>query len=207
MTLRRAKMRTMNALLILAHPKPGSFNHAIADAVETALAGAGLAVVRHDLYAERFDPIMTQQEIDEGVSQNPLVEQHCKQLVEADLVAVVHPNWWGQPPAILKGWVDRVVRQGLAYRFTEKGPEGLLRARVALVVNTANTPIEIERQMFGDPLANLWDACTFRFVGVPDVRRRLYEPIIVSTPEQREGWLQDAAAAARAAAEAVGNHR
>jgi NAD(P)H dehydrogenase (quinone) len=193
----------MNALVILAHPKPGSFNHALADVVATALVETGLDVVRHDLYAERFDPIMTQQEIDAGSSQDPLVEQHCRELAAADLVAVVHPNWWGQPPAILKGWVDRVVRQGLAYRFTEKGPEGLLHVKVALVLNTANTPLEVELRMFGDPLANLWDACTFGFIGVPDVRRRLYEPIIVSTPEQRAGWLRDADAAARSAAGAL----
>ena len=187
----------MNALLILAHPKPGSFNHAIADAVETAFADGGLRVVRHDLYAERFDPIMTQEEIDAGVTKDPLVERHCEDLAAADLVAVVHPNWWGQPPAILKGWVDRVIRQGLAYRFTEKGPEGLLHVKAALIFNTANTPLEIEMRMFGDPLDNLWDACTFSFIGVPEVRRRLYEPIIVSTQEQRQEWLRDAARTAQ----------
>jgi putative NADPH-quinone reductase len=182
----------MNALVVLAHPKPGSFNHALADAVRRTLDEAGARVIYHDLYAEAFDPVMTADEIEAKVSTDPLVERHCQELAEADLVAVVHPNWWGQPPAILKGWVDRVVRQGLAYRFTANGPEGLLHVRGALVLNTANTPLETELKLFGDPLANLWDACTFGFIGVPRVVRRLYEPVIVSTAAQREAWLADA---------------
>ncbi len=182
----------MNALVVLAHPKPGSFNHALADVVRRTLDVAGARVVYHDLYAEAFDPVMTADEIEAKVSTDPLVERHCRELAEADLVAVVHPNWWGQPPAILKGWVDRVVRQGLAYRFTANGPEGLLRVRGALVLNTANTPLETEMKLFGDPLANLWDACTFGFIGVPKVVRRLYEPVIVSTEPQRKEWLEDA---------------
>jgi NAD(P)H dehydrogenase (quinone) len=182
----------MNALVVLAHPKAGSFNHALADVVRRTLDEAGVSVVYHDLYAEAFDPVMTAEEIEAKVSTDPLVERHCRELAEADLVAVVHPNWWGQPPAILKGWVDRVVRQGLAYRFTANGPEGLLRVRGALVLNTANTPLETEMKLFGDPLANLWDACTFGFIGVPKVLRRLYEPVIVSTEPQRKEWLEDA---------------
>jgi NAD(P)H dehydrogenase (quinone) len=182
----------MNALVILAHPKPGSLNHALADVVRTTLLEAGVHVSLHDLYAEAFDPVMTAQEIEARVSSDPLVERHCEELRKADLVAVIHPNWWGQPPAILKGWVDRVVRQGLAYRFTAQGPEGLLHVRGALILNTANTPLETERALFGDPLANLWDACTFRFIGVAKVVRRLYEPVIVSSEPQRKAWLEDA---------------
>ena len=196
-------MADLQALLILAHPKPGSFNHAIAEAVLAGLRERSVRVAFHDLYAEGFDPVMTQDEIDSGRSEDALVEQHCQELARAHLIAVVHPNWWGQPPAILKGWVDRVVRQGLAYRFSEKGPQGLLRARMALVFNTANTPLEDELRLFGDPLANLWGACTFDFVGIPDVRRRLYEPVIVSTLEQRQEWLRDVAGTVQAAVDAL----
>jgi len=187
----------MNALVILAHPKPGSLNHALADVVRRTLEEAGARIHYHDLYAEAFDPVMTAEEIEARVSTDPLVERHCLELREADLMAVVHPNWWGQPPAILKGWVDRVVRQGLAYRFTPNGPEGLLHLRGALVLNTANTPLETEIRLFGDPLANLWEACTFRFIGVPRVVRRLYEPVIVSTEPQRKAWIEDARQATR----------
>ena len=63
----------------------------------------------------------------------------------------------GQPPAILKGWIDRVIRPGVAYRFLEGDsgegvPLGLLRAQTALVFNTANTPEDRESLVFRDRL-------------------------------------------------------
>ena len=63
----------------------------------------------------------------------------------------------GQPPAILKGWIDRVIRPGVAYRFLEGDsgegvPLGLLRAQTALVFNTANPPEDQESVVFRDPL-------------------------------------------------------
>jgi len=114
----------------------------------------------------------------------------------------VHPNWWSQAPAILKGWLDRVLRPGEAYRFgsNEKGEGvviGLLKARAALVLSTSNTPRETELALYGDPLDNFWKRCVWGFCGVPQVARHNFESIIVSTPEQRSQWLQDAAHLAR----------
>ncbi len=65
------------------------------------------------------------------------------------------------PPAILKGWVDRVIRPGVAYEFLEGDggegvPCGLLRARAVLVFNTGNTYLEREMKIFGDPLETIW---------------------------------------------------
>jgi len=45
------------------------------------------------------------------------IKQHCEEIALVDGIVIVHPNWWGQPPAILKGWVDRVIRPGVAYEF------------------------------------------------------------------------------------------
>ncbi len=50
-------------------------------------------------------------------------EKYADELMASDLLIFVHPNWWGQPPAILKGWIDRVFRPGLTYRF-EEGDSG-----------------------------------------------------------------------------------
>jgi len=98
----------------------------------------------------------------------------------------------GQPPAIPKGWVDRVIRPGLAYEFLEgDGGEGvpvsLLKAKCALFFNTANTPEEREMEVFGDPLETLWKSCVFGLCGVSDVRRRTFSVVVTSTPEERGG--------------------
>ncbi|WP_353479750.1 NAD(P)H-dependent oxidoreductase [Streptomyces sp. ALI-76-A] len=66
----------------------------------------------------------------------------------------VHPNWWGMPPAVLVGWVQRVLAPGVAYRLgTAAGePAGLLKAGKALVLNMSDTPADREESEFGDPL-------------------------------------------------------
>ena len=193
----------MNVLVVLGHPKQGSFNHAIAEAVVATLRAGGHHVTFHDLYQERFDPVLPAAEIRAGAELPPVVAEHCRALAACDGIVIVHPNWWGQPPAILQGWVDRVVRAGVAYRFDEGDagegvPIPLLRARAALILNTTDTPLERERAEFGDPLERIWKDCILRYCGVRTVVRRTYGVVVTSTPEARRGWLDDAVAEVRA---------
>ena len=188
----------MNILVILAHPRHGSFNHAIADAACAAARRNGHRAIFHDLCAEGFDPCLPAGEIPDDGPVPPAIQQHCRELQEADGIVIVHPNWWGQPPAILKGWIDRVVRPGVAYRFQEGdsgegAPVGLLKAKAALVFNTSNTPAAREQSVFGDPLETLWKNCVFGLCGVTRVERRTFNVVVTSTPEQRRAWLEEVA--------------
>lgn len=186
----------MNISIILAHPNPGSFNHAIAKAAAEALCQNGHEVVLHDLYQEQFDPLLPAAELLRDPTLAPALARHCEETVNADGIIIVHPNWWGMPPAILKGWIDRVLRPEVAYRFevNDKGegvPVGLLKARAAIVFNTANTPDDREREIFGDPLELLWKKCVFALCGVKRVHRRPFTVVVTSTPEQRAHWLAE----------------
>ncbi|NLT38269.1 MAG: flavodoxin family protein [Methanomassiliicoccus sp.] len=186
----------MNILVVLAHPSPESFNHAIASTVLEQLGKDGHAVNFHDLCAEGFDPLLPAQEIPKGATLDEGLSLHCRQLAEADGIVIIHPNWWGQPPAVLKGWVDRVVRPGVAYKFVEGDggegvPEGLLKAKVALVFNTSNTPMDRERAVFGDPLEAIWKSCIFDLCGVRTFHRRMFSVIVTSTCEKRSEWLTE----------------
>jgi putative NADPH-quinone reductase len=103
------------------------------------------------------------------------------------------------PPAILTGWVDRVLRPGVAYRFLEGDggegvPQGLLRARAAIVLNTANTLPAREARAFGDPLERIWKDCIFGLCGVARVERRTFTVVVTSAPEERRAWLAEARA-------------
>jgi putative NADPH-quinone reductase len=182
--------------IILAHPKSGSFNHAIAKRANATLRELGHEVRFHDLHSERFDPVLPAEELPSEAPQPELVAQHCREIAEAEGIVVVHPNWWGQPPAILTGWIDRVLRAGVAYRFLEGDsgegvPVGLLRARSAIVLNTSNTPPEREERVFGDPLEAIWRSCIFGLCGVSRVERRTFSVVVTSTAEQRARWLAD----------------
>jgi NAD(P)H dehydrogenase (quinone) len=113
-----------------------------------------------------------------------------------DGIIVIHPNWWGQPPAILKGWIDRVLRPGVAYTFAEgdKGDGeliGLLIAKAVLVFNTSNTPRERELSVYGDPLESLWKNNMFISCGAKSFYRRNFGVIITSSPEERTEWLKE----------------
>jgi NAD(P)H dehydrogenase (quinone) len=186
----------MRILVVLAHPEPASFNHAIAAAAREALAADGHEVAFHDLYAERFDPVLPAAEVSETGRAAPEVARACEELGQADGLVFIHPNWWGMPPAILTGWIDRVFRPGTAYRFLpgdggEGVPEGLLRARAAMVFNTSNTRPEREQRLFGDPLERTWTHCILGLCGVPHVLRRTFATVVDSTPEQRDSWLNE----------------
>lgn len=184
----------MQISVILAHPDPKSFNHAIAQTAVQALKKNGHIAIFHDLYQEKFDPLLPVKEIPENAKLPANIKKHCKEIAIADGLLIIHPNWWGQPPAILKGWVDRVIRPGIAYEFLEGDsgegvPGGLLKAKAALVYNTSNTESEREKRVFGDPLETIWKNCIFGLCGVTNFHRRMFNVIVTSTEKQRKNWL------------------
>ena len=125
----------------------------------------------------------------------PDLVRYCEELQRAVGLILIHPNWWGQPPAAMKGWIDRVFRAGVAYQFLEGDsgegvPIGLLRAQAAIIFNTSNTLPEREMHEFGDPLDRLWKKCILEFCGVQSILRKTFSVVITSTPAQREAWLQ-----------------
>ena len=186
----------MKISLILAHPQEGSFNHAIARTAAQQLADNGHRVFFHDLYQEGFDPLLPGEEIAQDAPLPELVARHCRQIGEAEGIVVVHPNWWGQPPALLKGWVDRVIRPGVAYKFIEGDngegvPKGLLKAKAAIVFNTSNTEAVRETAVFGDPLETIWKNCIFGLCGVTAFYRRMFTVVVTSTEAQRKQWLAE----------------
>jgi len=184
----------MKISLILGHPTPGSFNHALAAETIGVLKANGHAVVFHDLYQEQFDPLMQTGEIPRGAKMPAAVEKHAAELEQADGLVIVHPNWWCQPPAILKGWIDRVLRPGRAYNFVPDGKGGgkavgLLKIKSALVITTANNPQDKEIELYGDPLEVFWKKVVFGICGIPDVHRLVFSPVIGSAVETRQAWL------------------
>lgn len=179
----------MNASVILAHPSPGSFNHALAGAALRGLERAGFEVVFHDLYAEGFDPSLKASEVDTTAFADVLARTHAEELLVASKVVVVHPVWFFHPPAMVKGWVDRVVREGIAFEMTADGVAGHLTARSALVVTTANSARAFEIEVLNDPLTAFWRKCVFGPAGVPVTELLALGPVRGSSSDTRRAWL------------------
>ncbi len=186
----------MRVLVVLGHPTGPSLNRDIAERAVQSLRTNGHEVIFHDLYAEGFDPIMTAEEAAGEPATDPAIRRYADELTEADGIVIVHPNWWGMPPAMMKGWIDRAFRPGCAYAFEgtagEIGrPVGLLKAATVLIFNTENSTEEMEREYFGDPLDALWKKNIFGLCGAREIYRRMFHGVLMSTPEIREAWLAE----------------
>jgi putative NADPH-quinone reductase len=182
----------MKILLILAHPKPGSFNHSLAETALRTLRELGHEVMFHDLYQERFDPVLPVDEERLDESELPeFLRQYLAEVRESQGLIFVHPNWWGGPPAILRGWIDRVFRQNSVYNFTPDGVISYIGDKIVQVFSTSNTPHEIETEVYGNPLEKFWKVIVFGLLGSKSFERRNFGSIILSTPEERRLWLNE----------------
>jgi len=126
----------VRVLVVSAHPVPDSYVAAVRAAALRGLAAAGHDVDDLDLYAAGFQPLLPLDEWvrhrwtsdreprDAARPDTPLpddVAAHAARLRAADALVLVYPTWWGGPPAIMKGWFDRVWVEGVAYRLSLRG--------------------------------------------------------------------------------------
>ena len=183
----------MKVLVVLAHPVSGvSFNRAIAETVLRTLRECGHEPIFCDLYAEQFDPVLVAGEEKLPIEELPTaVQEAIRSVSESDGLVFIHPNWWGTPPAILKGWLDRVFRAGFAYRFSPEGVVHQFTGKTAQVFTTSNTPRDVERGVYHDPLENFWKTIVFGLTGCKSFERRNFESIIMSDEKERKDWLAE----------------
>lgn len=107
----------MKVLCVLAHPNPKSFNAAIADSIQKQLYANGVEVKFKDLYRTDFDPRLTVEDFGHifSGSMPDDIKKEQEEVLWADRMVFVYPIWWLDRPALLKGWIDRVMAYGFAY--------------------------------------------------------------------------------------------
>jgi putative NADPH-quinone reductase len=114
----------MRVVVVVAHPDPESFSHAIASTATASLTRAGHDVTVLDLYAEDFRTAMSHDERQAYHSDRPLVdpmaERHAGIVKRAEALVFIYPTWWSTVPAILKGWLERVLVPGVGFVFDER---------------------------------------------------------------------------------------
>jgi NAD(P)H dehydrogenase (quinone) len=150
----------MQAHIVLAHPEPRSFNAHLADLARRRLEGLGWAVTLCDLYAMGFDPCeraehyanrLGPQRFDVQAEQRHASQQKAipqevaaeiERLDRADLVILQYPMWWHLPPAILKGWFDRVLIYGEVYTSQKRFEKGRFLGKRAMLSVTVGTSPE-----------------------------------------------------------------
>lgn len=135
--------------IVFAHPWSGSFNKAILDSAVKRLEEKNIRYTLIDLNKEKFNPVMTEEELalfSKGECIDPMVEKYQKILKETSELILIFPIWWSSMPAIMKGFLDKVMLMNFAYRQKEIGIEGLLtNIKKAKIITTATTPKFIMR--------------------------------------------------------------
>ncbi len=166
----------MNVLIVYAHPEPASFNAAVVDRARSALEGAGHKVTVSDLYGDGFDPVAGRHDFTSVANPEvfhyqseqahaaktggfvPEIAREQERVRAADILMLQFPLWWGGPPAILKGWLERVLAYGFAYVDGRRFDTGLFRGRRALLSVTTGGPIArfSEGDVYGEIDKVLW---------------------------------------------------
>lgn len=148
----------MNILVVLAHPERSSFNGQMADLAVEAMRDAGHTVSLSDLYGSGFDPVEHPKHYDARVRSDVFdvqaeqraasdrgtlpadIVRELERLEQADLLILQYPMWWFSVPAMLKGWVDRVLVYGRTYTSQMRYHKGHLRGRRAMLSVTLGGP-------------------------------------------------------------------
>jgi NAD(P)H dehydrogenase (quinone) len=135
------------ALVVVAHPSPESYCHALAARAEAGLLAAGHEVVVLDLYAIGFGTAMTAAEREAYEGDSPIVDsmvaEHASLVQRAEAIVFVYPTWWSGLPAILKGWFERVLVPGVGFVLderTNKVRPGLGQMRRLVGISTYGSP-------------------------------------------------------------------
>lgn len=114
----------MTALVVIAHPDAASFTHAAARAAIDGLRHAGHDVDVIDLYAEGFGAALSADEHRAYATDEPIIDDAVRRSAArvggAEILVFCYPTWWSAMPAILKGWIDRTLVRGVAFRFDER---------------------------------------------------------------------------------------
>ncbi|MGB8858054.1 MAG: NAD(P)H-dependent oxidoreductase [Ilumatobacteraceae bacterium] len=136
----------MQVVVVLAHPNSDSFSHALAERACAGLRDAGHEVHLLDLYALGFRAAMSSEEHlayhGDHPALDPMVADHGALVGSAQALVFVYPTWWSSMPAILKGWLERVMVPGVAFVFNDAGKvrPGLSNVRRVVGISVYGSP-------------------------------------------------------------------
>ena len=177
-------------LIVLGHGRTQSLCHHLLEVAREALSQRGAEVRVHDLLADGFDPCLRLARGERfatapSAEADQLVERYCEDVRWAEAFLIVHPVWWFAPPAILKGWIDRVFVHTVAIHQPPQGPpEGILQSRRALVVQTFNAPKAVDTLWMRNLSAAFWKRAVFASVGVQEVERLAFYGVEGISPKE-----------------------
>ncbi len=179
----------MKAMIVFAHEGEQSFNHEILNRVKATCEKAGVPYQVRDLYKMKFNPVFDASDMRNVENQQVSadVEEEQELLTEADLLVMIYPVWWWSPPAILKGYLDRVFTLNFAFRYKANGLQGLLTGKRAIVLTTTRASDKERRsEGFGQVVEKQIADGTLAFMGYEVTYKNFDEVPYVSDSERQQ---------------------
>ncbi len=179
-------------LIINGHPDKESLCFALAESYKKGaeLSGADCKLI--NLVDLDFNPILTfgYRKVSEL---EPDLLQAQKEILEADHLVFVYPNWWGTYPALLKGFIDRVFLPNFAFKYRDNSPlwDGLLKGKSARLIVTMDTPKWYYRLIFRSPGHNSMKKGILGFCGIKPIKITSFAPIKSSDDKKRKQWIEE----------------
>jgi NAD(P)H dehydrogenase (quinone) len=196
--------RVVRVLVIFNHPYEGSFCAAILEAVQKGLLAAGHGCDVINLDEDKFDPVMRSKDLrafamartrpdDAAQLLDPQVAGYKDRMEQAEHIVFIFPIWWELMPAMMKGFIDKVIFPGIVYNQTDGKNGGMVCRLTALrgvtVVTTMNTPSMIYRILFGNAVKRALLTGTFWKIGVRNRRWINLTSVKSRTQKRRQEWL------------------
>lgn len=180
-------------LVINGHPDRESLSAALGGAYADGARAGGHEVRALALADISFDPVLWKgyREIQEL---EPDLARARDYIGESDHLVFSYPIWWGVPPALMKGFIDRVFLPGFAFRSSRSNlpPEKLLKGKSARLLVTMDSPFWYYRFVAGRPGHNMMKRGTLEFCGIQPVGITEFTPVKASTPSKRQRWMERA---------------
>lgn len=181
-----------NILIINGHPNPNSYCAALCKAYAEGAKKSGHQVVLLNLHELNFDSNFN------GSYSSLKTQSLEKDLVFAqekirwaEHLVIVHPVWWGSVPALLKGFFDKTLLPGFAFKYRQNSAfwDKLLQHKTAAIIYTADTPPWYYRLVYRAPSVNMLQHRVLGFCGIKTVSVTGIGPIRRSSQKFRETWL------------------
>ena len=187
----------MKTTILFAHPWHGSYNKAILDAVTKGLESIGRDAAVIDLYKDQFNPVLSEEELalySRGGYVDPIISRYQGMLSESDQLVVIFPVWWYGPPAILKGFLDKVLLKDFAFTETPSGIKGMLtHIKKVTVITTSEVSTSQIRFFRGNAIVNFLIKGTLLESGMQNARWLNLGKTTSRTDKARKAFITKAA--------------
>lgn len=194
----------MKTLIVFNHPYEGSYCNAILESVMKALEESGQPCDLIHLDKDGFNPVMTAAdlkafakartmgvEVLKGLDAKTL--EYADRLQQAEHLVLIFPVWWELMPALMKGFIDKLIFPAIAYGYKENGmmQTTLTELKKVTVISTMNTPGIVYRLIFGNALKGSLIMGTFRKIGCRNVKWISLSRVKGVSQEKRAKWLKE----------------